>query len=85
MFKDNVGGVDDKKELLHVKRWDIYVNEKEKFIKGGHLVEVVGHDVKNVLWEVVDDNFIEEATDYDEIGLWGFNFNVFDKEEKGVD
>ena len=42
---------------------------------------VVGHDGKRVLWEVVDDNAIEEATDYDKIGLWGFNFNVFDREE----
>ena len=60
------------------------MNERENFIKGYHLVEVVGHDGKRVLWEVVDYNAIEEATDYDEIGLWGFNFNVFDREEKGV-
>ena len=25
-FEDNEGGVDDKKELLHAKRWDLYVN-----------------------------------------------------------
>ena len=28
VFEDNGGGVDDKKELLHSKRWDVYVNEK---------------------------------------------------------
>ena len=28
VFKDNYGGVDDEKELLHDKRWDIYVNYK---------------------------------------------------------
>ena len=28
VFKDNYGGVDDAKELLHDKRWDIYVNDK---------------------------------------------------------
>ena len=26
VFKDNEGGVDDKKALLHTKRWDLYVN-----------------------------------------------------------
>ena len=26
--KDNAGGVEDAKALLHAKRWDIYVNEK---------------------------------------------------------
>ena len=28
VFEDNGGGVDDKKVLLHAKRWDVYVNEK---------------------------------------------------------
>ena len=28
VFKDNEGGVDDKKALLHTKRWYLYVNEK---------------------------------------------------------
>ena len=27
VFKDNYGGLDDKKALLHAKRWDVYVNE----------------------------------------------------------
>ena len=45
-FEDNNGGVDNKKALLHVKRWYVYVNEKEKIIKGGYLVEVVGYDGK---------------------------------------
>ena len=34
--EDNDGGVDDKKSLLHAKRWDVYVNEKEKLVKGGY-------------------------------------------------
>ena len=25
VFEDNEGGVDDKKTLLHAKRWDLYV------------------------------------------------------------
>ena len=28
VFEDNDGGVDNAKELLHAKRWDLYVNEK---------------------------------------------------------
>ena len=40
IFKDNDGGVDYTKTLLHAKRWDIYVNKKEKLVKGGYLVEV---------------------------------------------
>ena len=34
VFDDNAGGVDDKKALLHAKRWDLYVNEKEQLVKG---------------------------------------------------
>ena len=51
--QDNDGGVDDNKALLHAKRWDVYVNEKENLIEGGYLVEVVGNDGKKVLWEIV--------------------------------
>ena len=38
MFKDDDGGVDDKKGILHIKRWDVYMNEKENIIKGGYYV-----------------------------------------------
>ena len=34
VFKDNEGGVDDNKVLLHAKRWDLYVNYKEQQVKG---------------------------------------------------
>ena len=84
MFEDNDGGVDDAKSLLHAKRWDIYVNEKEQLVKGGYLVEFVVRDKKKVLWEVVNDHVVEEPTDHEEIGLQGFDFNVFDKDEEGV-
>ena len=36
--EDNDGGVDDKKSLLHAKRWDLYVNEKKQLVKGKYLV-----------------------------------------------
>ena len=84
VFKDNDGGVDDTKSLLHAKRWGVYVNENQKLVKGGYLVEVFNHDGDKFLWEVVDDHFTEEPTDHDEIGLQGFYFNLFDEYEKGV-
>ena len=84
VFEDNDGGVDDAKELLHDKRWDIYVNEKENLVKGVYLVEVVGHDKKKVIWEVVNYHVVEEPSDNEEIGLQGFDFNVFEKDWEGV-
>ena len=84
MFEDNDEGVDYAKALLHAKRLDIYANEKEKLVKSGYLVEVVGHDNKKVLWEVVKGHFVEEPTDHGETGLRGFDFNLFDEYEEGV-
>ena len=37
-----------------------------------YLVEVVGHDKKRVLWEVVDDHVVEEPSDQKDIGLQGW-------------
>ena len=36
VFEDNDGGVEDANELLHAKWLDVYVNEKEKIVKGGY-------------------------------------------------
>ena len=47
-------------------------------------MKVVGHDKKKVLWEVVGNHVVEEPTDYEEIGLKGFDLNLFDKNEEGV-
>ena len=47
-------------------------------------MEFLCHYKKKVLWEVVDDHVVEEPTDHDEIGLWGFDSNVFDRDKKGV-
>ena len=33
---------------------------------------------------MVDDHVVEEGNDHDEIGLRGFGFNLFDKDEEGV-
>ena len=82
-FEDNEGGVDEK-ALLHANRWDLYLNENEKLVKGKYSVEVVGHDKKKVLWEVVGDHVVEEPCDHEDIGLREFDFNIFDEDEEGV-
>ena len=79
VFEDNGGGVDNAKALLHDRRWDVYVNEKENLVKGEYSVEVVGHEKKIYLWKVVDDHFVEEPTDHEEIGLQGFVFTFSNK------
>ena len=84
MFEEYYGGVEDAKALLHAKRWDIYVNEKEKIVKGGYLVEVVVHDGKKVLREVTNNHAVEDPNDHDGIVLWGFDFNLSDEDKKGV-
>ena len=84
MFEVNDGGVDDAKALLHAKRWDVCVNEKEKLVRGGYSLEVFGHDGEKVLCESVDDNFVEDPTDHEEMGLRGFDLNLFDEDEEGV-
>ena len=83
VFKENDGGVDGAKALLHAKRWDVYVNEKESMVKGGYFVEAVGHNGKNIIWEVVEDHVVEEPTDHEEIGLRGFDSNLFGEDEEG--
>ena len=42
--------MDEKKALIHTKRWYFYVDKKENLAKGKYIVEVVGHDKKKVLW-----------------------------------
>ena len=45
-------------------------------MKGNYLVEVVIHNKKKVLWEVVDDHVVEEPSDHKEIILRGFDLNT---------
>ena len=84
VFDDNYGGVDDAKALLHSKRWYFYMNERGNSVKKFYSVEFFGRDGKKVIWGVVGNHAVGEATDHDEIGLRGFGFNFFDKDEKGV-
>ena len=83
VFEDKNGGVDGTKALLHAKKWDVYNSEKELLVKGGYLVEVADKDGKKVIWEVVDDHVVEQGVEHEEIGLRGFDFNLFDEERQG--
>ena len=47
-------------------------------------MDVVDHDKKKVIWEVVDNHVIEDPSDHEDIGLQGFDFNIFDEDEEGV-
>ena len=84
IFEENCLGVDDKKALLHAKRWGLYVKEKGKIVKGGYPMEVVGHDKKKVLWEVVKDHVAEEPSDHEDIGLRGLISMFSTKMRRGV-
>ena len=33
---------------------------------------------------MINDHMVEELNDHEEIGIWGFDFNLFDKDEDGV-
>ena len=74
----------DEKALLHAKRWDLYLYEKDKLVKGKYSVEVVGHDKKKVIWEGVGDHVVEEPSDHEEIGLRGFDLIFLMKTRRGL-
>ena len=44
----------------------------------------MGNDKKKVIWEVVGDHVVEEPFDHVDIGLRGFDFNIFDEDEEGL-
>ena len=52
-------------------------------VKGGYSVKNFGYDKKKVLWKLVNDHVVEEPTDREEIGLQGFDLNLFDEDEEG--
>ena len=74
------GGVGGMKALLHDKKWDVYNSEKEVLVKGGYLVEVSDKDGKKIIWEVINDHVVEDVVEHEELGLWGFDFNLFNEE-----
>ena len=41
--------------------------DKEVLINGGYCMEVSGYDGKKVLWELADNNVVEEGKEHDKI------------------
>ena len=39
--------------------------------------------MKKVIWEVVDDHVVEEGVEHEELGLRGFDFNLFNEYREG--
>ena len=46
-------------------------------------MEAVGYDGKKVLWEALEYHVLEEVNDHEEIGLQGFDFNLFGEDKEG--
>ena len=52
--------MDNEKEILHAKKWGIYMNKKRLLIRGRYSVKVLGSDRKKVVWEVVDNHVFQD-------------------------
>ena len=79
IFDDNNGRVDGTKALLHANKWYVYNSQNAALVKGGYWVEVADKDKKKIIWEVVDDHVVEEGVGNEELGIKGFDFNLFDE------
>ena len=80
VFLDNNGGVDGTKALLHDKKWGIYNLDKQALLKGGYLVGFYDNYGKKVILEVVDKHVVEQGVEHQELGIRGFDFNLFDED-----
>ena len=52
-------------------------------VEGGYLIKVTDKDGKRLIWEVIDDHVVEEGVEHEELGLLGFDFNLFDEDREG--
>ena len=52
-------------------------------VKGGYLVEVYDKDGKKVIWDVVNNHVVEEGVEHEDLGLRGFDFNLFNEDREG--
>ena len=52
-------------------------------VKGGYLVDIYEKDRGELIWEVVNDHVVEEGFEHEELGVRGFEFNLFDEEREG--
>ena len=63
---------------------DVYTKEKVGLINREFSVSFPHPKGGNIVWTCVKDNIIEEKYQYEDIGLRGFEYKLFDKEEGGV-
>ena len=50
---------------------------------GGYSVEVSDKDRRKAIWDVVDDHVVGQGVEHEELGLRGFDYNLFDEEREG--
>ena len=60
------------------------MNNKGPFIKGWYFLELSSSDGNNLIKEVLNDNVVDETKENGYIGLWGFDFDLFEKDKEGV-
>ena len=82
IIEDVLMGDDPEMADTIAKNMGIYEKQKEAFIKGYVLVEVVGNDGNQVKQKVVIYNIMVEQKENKQIGLRGFYFILFGDFEK---
>ena len=83
VFEDINGGVDEVKDLLHAKKWYVYNSEKQALVNVGYSVEYSDKESNGIIWEAVNEHVVEEGVEHEELGLQGFDLNLFDEEREG--
>ena len=69
-----------------VEKWDVLgwtLSHAKKLLMGGYQVEDYDNDMRNLIWQVVDDHVVEVRVEHKELGLQGFYFNLFGEERQG--
>ena len=59
------------------------MSNKRSLIKGAYYLKCPVLKGRSYFWKVVDYNVVEDPKENDEIGLLGFDFNLFDADEGG--
>ena len=52
-------------------------------VKGGYSFEFDDKESKTVIWEAANKHVVEEAVKHEDLGLPGFDCNLFDEEMEG--
>ena len=74
VFDDKNVGVDGTKTLINAKKWDVYNSKKDVSVKGRYSVDIYYKDWKRLIWEVIDDDVVEEGVEHEKLVLRGFWF-----------